>query len=253
MEERMAKLSGKIAIVTGASKGIGAGIAKALAEAGAAVVVNYAGSKEGAERVVAEIVAKDGKAVAVQADVSKPADIQRLFAETRKTFGAPSILVNNAGIYEFASIEQLDPEAYRRMFDVNVLGPLLATQAAVKHFDSEGGSVINVSSVVSMVRIPNSAVYSATKAALDSITRVLAVELGQKRIRVNSINPGPVETEGTRAAGIVGSDLERHTVSQTPLGRIGQPDDIGPIAVFLASPESGWLTGEVIGASGGFR
>jgi 3-oxoacyl-[acyl-carrier protein] reductase len=253
MEDVMAKLSGKVAVVTGASKGIGAGIAKALGAAGAAVVVNYAGSKQDAERVVAEIVAKDGKAVAVQADVSKPADVQRLFAETLKAFGAPSILINNAGVYEFAPIEQLETKAYHRMFDVNVLGPLLATQEAVKHFGSEGGSVINVSSVVSMTRIPNSAVYSATKGALDTITRVLAVELGPKRIRVNAINPGPVETEGTHAAGIIGSDLERHAVSQTPLGRIGQPDDIAQIALFLASPESGWLTGEVIAASGGFR
>jgi 3-oxoacyl-[acyl-carrier protein] reductase len=253
MEDSMGKLSGKVAIVTGASKGIGAGIARALGAAGAAVVVNYAGSKEGAERVVAEIVAKDGKAIAVQADVSKAADVQRLFAETLKAFGAPSILVNNAGVYEFAPIEQVEEQAYHRMFDINVLGPLLATREAVKHFGSDGGSVINISSVVSFARIPNAAVYSATKGALDTITRVLAVELGPKRIRVNSINPGPVETEGTHTAGIIGSDLERHAVSQTPLGRIAQPDDIAHVALFLASAESGWLTGEVIAASGGFR
>jgi 3-oxoacyl-[acyl-carrier protein] reductase len=253
MEERMGKLSGKVAIVTGASKGIGAGIARALGGAGAAVVVNYAGSKEGAERVVAEIVAREGRAIAVQADVSKAADVERLFAETRKAFGPPHILVNNAGVYEFAPIEQLEEAAFQRMFGINVLGPLLTTKEAVRHFGPDGGSVINVSSVASFVRMPAASVYSATKSALDTITRVLALELGPKRIRVNAINPGPVETEGTHAAGLIGSDLLSHAVTQTPLGRIGQPEDIAQVALFLASPESGWLTGEVIAASGGFR
>ena len=249
----MAKLSGKVAIVTGASKGIGAGIARALGAAGAAVVVNYAGSKQGAERVVAEIVAREGRAIAVQADVGKAADVERLFAETLKAFGAPHVLVNNAGVYEFAPIEQLEEGSFQRMFGTNVLGPLLTTKEAVKHFGPEGGSIINVSSVASFARIPASSVYSATKSALDTITRILAVELGPKRIRVNAINPGPVETEGTHAAGMIGSDLVRHAVAETPLGRIGQPEDIARVALFLASPESGWLTGEVIGASGGFR
>jgi 3-oxoacyl-[acyl-carrier protein] reductase len=249
----MGTLTGKVAVVTGASKGIGAGIAKALGAAGAAVVVNYAGSKSDAERVVKEIVAKDGKAIAVQADVSKAADVQRLFAETLKAFGAPHILINNAGVYEFAPLEQVEEKSFHRMFDINVLGPLLATQEAVKHFAPEGGSVINVSSLVSSLRLPGSTVYTATKAALDAITRILSVELAAKGIRVNAINPGPVLTEGAHASGMADSDMIRGFVAQTPLGRIGQPDDIAQVALFLASPESRWLTGEVIAAAGGLH
>ncbi len=249
------KLAGKVAIVTGASKGIGAAIAKNLADEGAAVVVNYASSKEGAERVAAEITAKGGKAVAVQADIAKKADIERLFAETRKAFGRLDVLVNNAGIYEFAPLAEVTPEHFHRMFDLNVLGLILATQEAVKYFGSEGGSVVNISSVVSTAAPPNVSVYSATKAAVDAVTKSLAKELAARKIRVNSINPGMVETEGTTSAGIVAanSDFQRETVARTPLGRIGQPQDIAPAAVFLASPESAWVTGETLFISGGLR
>ena len=249
----MSNLSGKVAVVTGASKGIGAGIAKALAAAGAAVAVNYASSKEGADRVVGEIVAAGGKAFAVQGDVSKLADVQRLFAETRQQFGSLDVLVNNAGIFRFGPIEDFSEEEFRRQFDTNVLGLLLATQEAVKHFSAEGGSVINIGSVISRTAPPNSVIYTATKGAVTAITQVLAKELGPRKIRVNSINPGGVETEGSRTMGLIGSDMEKQMVAQTPLGRLGQPDDISPIAVFLASAESGWLTGEELVASGGFR
>lgn len=249
----MGKLKGKVAVVTGASKGIGAGIAKALAAEGAAVVVNFASSRESAQRVVDEIVAKDGKAIAVQGDMAIAADVKRLFAETRKAFGALDVLVNNAGLWQFEPLAGVTEAAFHRQFNVNVLGPLLATQEAEKHFGAAGGSVINISSVASFGRMPTTAVYSATKSALDTITRILAVELSPRQIRVNSINPGPVDTEGTRATGIIGSDFERNAVAQTPLGRVGVPDDIAKVAVFLASADSGWLTGEVIGASGGFR
>lgn len=247
----MSDLKGKVAVVTGASKGIGAGIAKALAKAGAAVVVNYSSSKEGADRTVAEIAAKGGKALAVQGDVSKAADVQRLFKETKKAFGALDVLVNNAGIFRFEPLEAATEAEFHRQFNTNVLGLILATQEAVKHFGPEGGSVINIGSVASDQTPPMSVIYSATKGAVDAITGVLAKELGAKKIRVNSINPGGVETEGTHTAGIVGSDFAKQMVAQTPLGRFGQPDDIAPVAVFLASSDSGWLTGEVIHASGG--
>ncbi len=249
----MSSLSGKVAVVTGASKGIGAGIATALAAAGAAVVVNYASSKEGADRVVAEIVAAGGQAIAVQGDVSKQADVQRLFAETRQRFGSLDVLVNNAGIFRFGPIEAFTEEEFHRQFDTNVLGLLLATQEAAKHFGAEGGSVINIGSVVSRITPPGSVIYTATKGAVSAITQVLAKELGPRKIRVNSINPGGVETEGSRSMGLIGSDMEKQMVAQTPLGRLGQPDDIAPIAVFLASADSGWLTGEELLASGGYR
>jgi 3-oxoacyl-[acyl-carrier protein] reductase len=249
----MSDLKGKVAVVTGASKGIGAGIAKALAEAGASVVVNYASSKEGAERVVAEITGKGGKAIAVQGDVAKAADVQRLFAETKKAFGPLDVLVNNAGVYQFEPLEAATEAEFHRQFNTNVLGLILATQEAVKHFGPEGGSVINIGSVASTSTPPMSVVYSATKGAVDSITGVLARELGARKIRVNSINPGGVETEGTHSGGIIGSDFANQLVARTALGRFGQPEDIAPVAVFLASPDSGWLTGEIIRASGGFQ
>jgi 3-oxoacyl-[acyl-carrier protein] reductase len=249
----MSKLRNKVAVVTGASKGIGAGIAKALASEGAAVVVNYASSKEGAERVVAEIVAGGGKAVAVQGDVAKATDVQRIFAEATKAFGHVDVLVNNAGVYQFAPLEQITEEQFHRMFNTNVLGVLLASQEAAKHFGDAGGNIINVGSVVSQLTPPASVVYTATKGAVDAVTRVLAKELGPKGIRVNSINPGIVETEGTHDSGVIGSDLQKQNEAQTPLGRIAQPQDIAPIAVFLASADSGWLTGETMVASGGLR
>jgi 3-oxoacyl-[acyl-carrier protein] reductase len=249
----MSKLTGKVAIVTGASKGIGAGIAKELAAAGAAVVVNYASSKDGADRVAKEITSKGGKAIAVKADVSKAAEVKRLFEETQKAFGALDILVNNAGVYEFRPLEAVTEEEFHREFNTNVLGLILATREAVKYFGPQGGSVINIGSVASTLTPPNSVVYTATKGAVDAVTRVLAKELGPRKIRVNSINPGGVDTEGTRNGGIVGSDFEKQTVAQTPLGRFGQPEDVAPVAVFLASQASGWLTGEVLVASGGLR
>jgi 3-oxoacyl-[acyl-carrier protein] reductase len=249
----MGKLAGKVAVVTGASKGIGAGIAKSLGAEGAKVVVNYASSKEGADRVVAEITKNGGKAIAVQGDVSKAADAERLFAETKKAFGPADVLVNNAGVYQFAPIESVTEGDFHRMFGTNVLGLILATQEAVKHFGDKGGSVINIGSVVSQITPPTSVVYTATKGAVDAITRVLAKELGPKKIRVNSINPGMVETEGVHTAGIIGSDFQKRAESLTPLGRIGQPTDIAPVAVFLASDDSSWLTGELILAGGGSR
>ena len=247
------KLTGKVAVVTGASKGIGAAIALHLAAEGAAVVVNYSSSKEGAEKVVGKIVREGGKAVAVQANVAKPAEIGRLFAETKKAFGRLDILINNAGIYEFAPLENVTPEHFHKMFDLNVLGLILATQEAVKLFGPAGGSIVNISSVVSTLGLPNVAVYSATKAAVDAVTRSLAKELGPRRIRVNSVNPGMVETEGTHAAGITEGEFRKQTESQTPLGRIGQPQDIAPVVAFLASPDSGWVTGETLYVSGGNR
>jgi 3-oxoacyl-[acyl-carrier protein] reductase len=249
----MSKLTGKVAVVTGASKGIGAGIAKQLGAAGAAVVVNYASSKEGAEKVVAEIAAKGGKAIAVQADVSKAADVQRLFAETKKAFGPLDVLVNNAGIYQFGPLEAVTEAEFHRQFNTNVLGLLLTTQEAAKHFGAEGGSVINIGSIASRTTPPMSAIYSATNGAVDAITHVLAKELAPRKIRVNGINPGGVETEGAHAGGIIGSDFEKQMVAQTPLGRMGQPEDIAPVALFLASADSGWLTGEILIASGGMR
>jgi 3-oxoacyl-[acyl-carrier protein] reductase len=247
------RLSGKVAVVTGASKGIGAAIARHLAAEGAAVVVNYASSKAGADKVVAEITGQGGRAVAVQADVSKPADIRRLFAEAKKAFGRLDVLVNNAGVYEFVPLEQVTPEHFHKLFDLNVLGLLLTTQEAVKHFGPSGGSIINISSVAATAALPTTSVYSATKAAVDAVTKALAKELGPRQVRVNSINPGMVETEGVHAAGLSESDFRRQTEAQTPLGRIGQPQDIGPAAVFLASAESGWITGETLYISGGLR
>jgi len=249
----MSRLTGKVAVVTGASKGIGAAIAKAFAAEGAAVVVNYASSREGADRVVADIAAKGGKAIAVQGDVSKAADVQRLFADAKKAFGSLDILVNNAGVYRFAPIEEVTEEEFHRQFDINVLGLLLATKEAVKYFGDGGASVINIGSTVSSIGMPGTAVYTATKGAVDTITHVLSKELGPRKIRVNSINPGGVETEGAHALGVIGSDFEKQMVAQTPLGRLGQPDDIATIAVFLASADSGWLTGEKLLASGGMR
>lgn len=248
----MSKLTGKVAVVTGASKGIGAGIAKALAAEGASVVVNYATSKAGADAVVAAITAAGGKAVAVAGDVSKAADAQGIVDTAVETYGRLDILVNNSGIYEFAPIEEITEAHYRKQFDTNVLGVLLTTQAAVKHL-GEGASIINISSAVTRITPATSAVYSGTKGAVDAIGGVLARELGPRKIRVNTINPGVVITEGTHTAGIVGSDLEAWALTQTPLGRSGQPDDIASIAVFLASDDARWLTGEQLIASGGMR
>jgi 3-oxoacyl-[acyl-carrier protein] reductase len=239
--------------VTGASKGIGAGIAKALAADGASVVVNYASSKEGADKVVAEIKAKGGKAVAVQGDFSKQEDIGKVFAEVKKTFGRLDTLVNNAGVYTFTPLEQVTAEDYHWMFGLNVLGLLLASKESLKYFGPEGGSIINIGSVASSMTPPNSSIYTATKGAVDAITHVLAKELGPRKIRVNSINPGMVETEGVHTAGVIGSDFEKNAVAQTPLGRIGQPQDIGTVATFLASDDSAWLTGELLKAGGGLR
>jgi len=249
----MGKLANQVAVVTGASKGIGAGIAKALAAEGAAVVVNYASSKEGADRVVAEIAGKGGKAVAVQADLAKPADVTRLFAETKKAFGRLDILVNNAGIYEFAPLEAITEEHFHKHFNLNVLGVLLAAREAVKLMGPEGGSIINIGSGVSRITPATTAVYTASKGALDAITGVLAKELGPRKIRVNSINPGMIETEGVRGAGISDSDFRKWVETQAPLGRIGQTDDISPTAVYLASSDSKYMTGETLLVAGGLR
>ncbi len=249
----MSDLKGKVAVITGASKGIGAGIAKSLANAGAAVVVNYASSRESADRVVAEIKAKGGKAIAVKGDVAKSADVRHLFEETRKAFGALDVLVNNAGIYKFQPLDEITEDEFHRQFNTNVLGTILATQEAARHFGPNGGSVINISSVASESPVPTASVYSATKGAVDAATRVFAAELGPRRIRVNVIAPGGVETEGLHAMGIIGSDFEKQMVADTPLGRLGQPEDIAGVALFLASDDSRWLTGERLRASGGYR
>ncbi len=249
----MSKLEGKVAVVTGASKGIGAGIAKAFAAEGAAVVVNYASSRQDAEQVVAAIERDGGRAVAVQGDVSKAADVARLFAETKSAFGAVDVLVNNAGVYQFAPLEAITEAEFHRLFNTNVLGLLLATQEAVRHMPATGGSVINIGSVISRLTLPGSAIYSATKASVDAITQVLAKELGARNIRVNGLNPGMVETEGAHSAGFIGSDFANQAIAQTPLGRIGQPRDIALVAVFLASADSAWMTGESLIASGGAR
>lgn len=247
------KLSGKVAVITGASKGIGASIAKRLADEGAAVVVNYSSSKASADKVVGEIAAQGGKAIGVQGDVSKKEDIERLFAETKSKFGRLDVLVNNAGIYEFSPLDAITEDHFHKQFNLNVLGLILASQSAAKMFDSGGGSIINLSSIVSTLAVPGGSVYSATKGAVDAITRSLAAELGPRGIRVNAIRPGMVETEGTHSAGIEGSDMQKQVRAQTPLGRLGQPQDIAGAAVFLASADSSWITGETFVISGGYR
>ena len=247
----MSKLAGKVAVVTGASKGIGAEIARQLAAAGAAVVVNYANDRAGADKVVADIVGAGGKAVAVQGNVARSADVDGIFARAKSAFGTIDVLVNNAGVYRFGRIDEVTEDEFRREFDINVLGMLLATKAAAAQFGPEGGSVINISSIASRLTQPGTAIYTATKASVDVITRVLAKELGPRRIRVNAISPGVVETEGARAASIIGSDFEAQMARQTPLGRIGQPSDIALVAVFLASDDARWVTGEILGVSGG--
>jgi 3-oxoacyl-[acyl-carrier protein] reductase len=251
MENRMEKLTNQVAVVTGASKGIGADIAKALAAEGASVVVNYASSKEGADRVVREITAKGGKGVAVQGDVSKQADITRLFAETKKTYGKLNILVNNAGVYQLGPLDSVTEDFFHKHFNLNVLGLLLTTKEAVKLIGPEGGSIINIGSGISSICPPDSSVYTATKASVDAITLVLAKELGSRKIRVNSINPGMIETEGVRSAGFAESDFRKWIEAQSPLSRIGQPDDISPTAIYLASSDSKYLTGETIRVTGG--
>jgi 3-oxoacyl-[acyl-carrier protein] reductase len=248
----MGELTGKVAVVTGASKGIGAGIAKRFGAAGASVVVNYASSREGADKVVAEIKKGGGKAVAVKADVSKASEVKQLFDETKRAFGKLDVLVNNAGVFRFAALQDVTEDEFHREFNINVLGTLLATKEALNHFNGSG-SVINVSSVVSTSPVPNSSIYSSTKGAVDTLTIQLSRELAPRNIRVNVIAPGGVETEGTHEIGMVGSDFEKQIVASTPLGRLGQPDDIAQVAVFLASDASKWLTGERIAASGGYR
>jgi len=250
----MAKnLNGKVAVVTGASKGIGAEIARELAKNGASVVVNYASSKAGADKVVADIAKAGGKAVAVQGDVSNEADVRKLFAEAKKAFGRVDVLVNNAGIYQFAPIEAITADHFYKQFNLNVLGLLFATQEAAKQFGPDGGSVVNISSVVATAAPPTASVYSATKASVDAITKSLAAELGSRKIRVNSVNPGMVETEGTHSQGITESDFRKQVESQTPLGRIGMPHDIAPAVAFLASDDAAWITGQTLHISGGFR
>ncbi len=253
MKSPSQKLAGKVAVVTGASKGIGASIAKHLAAEGAAVIVNYASSKTGADQVVKEIIDDGGKAIAIKADVAKKADIDYLFAETKKAFGPVDVLVNNAGIYEFQPLEKITEEHFHKQFNINVLGLLLSTQKAVEQFGPNGGSIINISSVVSTAAPPAGSVYSATKAAVDTVTKSLAKELGPRKIRVNAVNPGMVETEGFNAAGIAGTDFEKQTVAQTPLGRVGQPEDIARVVTFLATIDAGWITGETIIVGGGLR
>jgi 3-oxoacyl-[acyl-carrier protein] reductase len=247
------KLNGKIAVITGASKGIGAGIAKKFAAEGASVIVNYASAKHDADRVVDQISKRGGKAIAIQANVAKKADVERLFAETEKAFGKIDILVNNAGVYEFVPVEDVTEQQFHKMFDTNVLGLLLVTQKALKHFKSSGGSIINISSLASSLTPPTAVVYNATKGAVDAITRTLAKELGPRKIRVNSINPGMVITDGVISAGFHESEFRTMLESQTPLGRVGQPDDVAPAAVFFASDDSKWITGETLLIAGGLR
>ncbi len=249
----MSKLSGKVAVITGASKGIGAAIAKQFGKEGALVVVNYSSSKQGADKVVNEITKSGGKAVAIQANVSNKSEIERLFSEAKRAFGKVDILVNNAGVYEFMPLEQVTEEHFDKMFDLNVRGLMLASKESVKYFGSEGGSIINISSIASTSAPATGSVYSATKGAVDTITKSLAKELGPRKIRVNSINPGMVETEGVHAAGFAESSLRQEIEQQTPLGRIGQPEDIAPAAVFFASNDSAWITGETLSITGGFR
>lgn len=249
----MTDLREKIAIVTGASKGIGAAIAKSFAQAGASVVVNYATSKESADKVVKEIESKGGKAIAVQGDVSKAADVRRLFEETKQTFGSPTILINNAAVYAFEPIETVTEEEFQRQFNINVWGIFLTTQEALKHFPDSGGNIINLSTVASKSPVPNSSVYASTKGAVDTLTSALAMELAARKIRVNAIAPGGTETEGAHEAGIVGSDFAKKLIEATPLGRFGQPEDIARVALFLSSDEAAWITGERITVSGGLK
>jgi len=251
--ENTGKLIGKVAIITGASKGIGAGIAKAYAKEGAAVVVNYASSREGAEQIVEEIVAAGGKAIAVQSSVDSATDVKRLFEETIKAFGKLDILVNNAGVYSFAGIEDITEESFHRMFNINVLGSILTTQEAVKLFGDKGGVIINTGSIVSTLDMPTSLIYTQTKYAVDAMTRILAKELGPKNIRVNSMNPGLIETEGSHSSGVMNGDAEKWHISETPLGRVGKPEDIAKVAIFLASDDSYWVHGETIAVAGGQR
>jgi len=247
------KLNGKVAVVTGASKGIGAEIAKQFAAEGASVVVNYASSKTDADKVVDEITESGGKATAVRGNVAAKADVERLFSAATSAFGRIDVLVNNAGVYQFAPLEEVTEEEFHRQFNTNVLGLILSAQEAARHFGPDGGSIVSVSSIASTASPPMATVYAGTKAAIDAITRVLAKELGPKKIRVNAINPGPVETEGFQGGGLSGSEFEKQAIAQTPLGRIGRPNDIAPVAVFLASADSGWITGEIIHVTGGLR
>ncbi|HVX86098.1 MAG TPA: glucose 1-dehydrogenase [Phycisphaerae bacterium] len=251
----MARLSGKVAVVTGASKGIGASIALHLAHEGAAVVVNYASSRQGADRVVSEITGNGGKALAVGADLSKEADVRRLFAETQKAFGRLDILINNAGVYEFLPLDAITPEHFHKQFNLNVLGLALASQEAARHFPATGGAIVNISSIVSHVAPPNASVYSATKGAVDTLTRSLARELGPRNIRVNAVNPGLVITEGAGTLGVADpeNDFRKSFEAQAPLGRVGQPADIAPAVLFFASDDSRWITGESLNVAGGYH
>ena len=251
----MSKLQGKTALVTGASKGIGAGIARELAAAEAAVVVNYASDRTGAEAVVASILAGGGRAIAIQADLAKAADVTRLIEKASKNFGPLNILVNNAGVYRATPVADLTEEEFHHEFNVNLLGPLLVIRESLKHFGPAGGSIINIGSGASRSHPPGYSIYAASKAGLDALTGVLAKELASRKIRVNSVNPGATLSEGTKTAGLygVGSDVEKQLVAMTPLGRIGTPEDIAKVVAFLASDDSGWLTGEVLHASGGLR
>ncbi len=249
----MNTLKNKIAIVTGASKGIGAAIAKGLAVAGASVTVNYGSDKDGADRTVAEIKSKGGNAIAVAGDVSRAADVARLFAETKKAFGAPNVVVNNAGVFSFEPVSEITEDEFRHHFGINVLGPILMTQQALKYFPDTGGSIINISSIVSKNPPPNASVYTASKAAVDTLTQSLARELGARKIRVNAVAPGHTITEGVHSAGLEGSDMQKVMIANTPLGRAGEPDDIVPAVIFLASDDAAWITGERISASGGLH
>ncbi|KUM23232.1 oxidoreductase [Mesorhizobium loti] len=249
----MSELADRVAIVTGGSKGIGAAIAKGLAAAGAAVAVNFTSSRNEADQVVGQIREQGGEAISVQGDVSVAADVRRLFETAKSSFGTPDILVNNAGIFEFEPLEAVTEAQFRRQFDVNVLGSILTIQEAARYFGPVGGSIINISSIASSNPQPNSLSYAATKGAVDTITVSMSRELGRRNIRVNAIAPGVIDTEGLRRVGIMGSELEKQIVERTPLGRFGQPEDIARVAVFLASDEAAWVTGERVAVSGGWR